>query len=383
MVTMLTASTFEMDDEAFAVDEVLAQLNLANNLKKHAAALMSFSPEFVETGVAQAIAERLPFDVVGTTSFTCMTPAEGDSLMLAICVLTSDEVEFSAMAVSCAGSLDAIGAAYRAMGDGRTGSPSLIVPFLPLMPDVGAEDIMVALDEATGRSVPLFGSVAFDHSAEHLYCFTLLNGTATRDSLVALALWGDIRPAFFQATISRKSKQHQGAVITKSRGSLLIEVDELPLAAYLSSIGINRDNNSEAAHALPLLLDYRDGTAPVGRAMHMLTDQGALCGGLMPENATIAVGTLTPDEVARIVDEVLSAVAASDKHQGLLLFPCGSYVMVAGVPTGLHKIALAEKIGGKMPYLLSYSGGEICPVRNDMGLMRNHYNSFTFVACAF
>jgi hypothetical protein len=40
-------------------------------------------------------------------------------------------------------------------------------------------------------------------------------------------------------------------------------------------------------------------------------------------------------------------------------------------------------IGKETPYMLCYSGGEVCPIYGKDGRTYNHYHNYTFTACVF
>lgn len=167
MIRMLTAYTLEVDDAQYALAEILGQLDLEHNLLKNTAGMMVCHSDFVGTGVASEIAEKLPFDVVGGTSLATMTAGEDDSLMLSVSVLTSDDIEFSAFS---AGRLDqpgSIAEAYRAVKKEKT--PALVIPFIPLLVSVAHEQIMLDLD-AVVDDAPVFGTVVADHTADYSTC---------------------------------------------------------------------------------------------------------------------------------------------------------------------------------------------------------------------
>jgi hypothetical protein len=46
---------------------------------------------------------------------------------------------------------------------------------------------------------------------------------------------------------------------------------------------------------------------------------------------------------------------------------------------------VSEKMenGRLMPFFMAYSGGEICPVKDRIGVLQNRFHNFTFVACIF
>ena len=56
------------------------------------------------------------------------------------------------------------------------------------------------------------------------------------------------------------------------------------------------------------------------------------------------------------------------------------YIKVAG---GLMKNVIVEKVAGKIPFLMAYSGGEMCPTQHTGGNAVNRFHNNAFVACLF
>jgi hypothetical protein len=52
-----------------------------------------------------------------------------------------------------------------------------------------------------------------------------------------------------------------------------------------------------------------------------------------------------------------------------------------GADYAAEMTGITAALKGKLPYMLGYSGGEICPVYNDKGQPSNRFHNFTFVAC--
>lgn len=379
MLKMLTAYTLEVDDKEYALKEILEQLDLENNLKKYAAGMLICHSDFIETGVAQEISEKLPFDVVGCTSLACMTNGMDDALMLSLSVLTSDDVQFSTFTAEDLADTQAMGTAYAAakLGD----KPSLVIPFVPLLISVAHEQVMLNLDTVVGGA-PTFGSVAADHTVDYSTVHTIYNGVASKGAMSALMLWGDVTPYFYYSEMSEQYMQQQRAVITKSQGNMLMEVNNIPLMAYLETIGVTKGQGAEALGGVPFLIDFGDGTRPVARGVHTITPEGyALCGGLMPENATLAIGSVERDDVLRLTKDTLEAVLARENINGILFYPCASHFLVLGAGAQEQKDIIKSMLPEGIPYQLCYSGGEICPAYDKEGQAHNRFHSYTFTAC--
>ena len=379
MVRLLTAYTFEADEFEVALAEILEQLDIENNCLNNSAAFLFCHPDFISTGVAQGIAAALPFEVAGATTVCNLTQGLRDLTGLTVSVMTSDTVEFTAASLSCCNTAEDVVRIYKKVAEGRDGVPSLI---FPLASSVLSGDLAVTvLNELTDGQTPLFGSNVIENNANVSQSNALHNGLSIHDGLVLIVAWGELNAKFFVSEIDEKSIQEQHAVITKSNGHIIMSINDLCPADYLESIGISDEQANGNLKAVPFVINLRDGTKPVVRAIFGLTPEGyIIASGAVSENATISVGSLNEDDVARITDQTIENALSSGKSKGMLFFPCVSHFwMMESSPFEI----IQNKIDCVVPYQVFYSGGEICPVYDSTGKLHNRYHSFTCIACSF
>ena len=378
MIRLLTASTLEAYELEVALAEILEQLDMESNCSKYSAGFLFCHPDFIDTGVAQGIAEALPFEVVGATTVCNLTDGLRDLAGLTVSVMTSDTVEFSAASLPGCKNDEDIAKIYEEASAGRSGVPSLIFPFATT---AGGDIAVNALDKLTGGKTPLFGTNAVDNTAHVSQAVTLHNGNILRQGLVILAAWGELRAKFLVSELSDDFIQKQRAVVTKSKEHIIMSINGIRPSDYLNSIGISLEQADGNLHAIPFFVDFCDGTKPVGRVFYKLTPEGyIITGGATPKNSTIAVGSLDARDIMNLTTKALENILDSNKSRGLLLFPCASHFWaLESTPFGL----IQDKINQKIPYHVFYSGGEICPVYDSEGKMHNRFHSFTCIACSF
>ncbi|MDL2235764.1 hypothetical protein LJC07_06420, partial [Christensenellaceae bacterium OttesenSCG-928-L17] len=273
MLKMLTAHTLEIDDEQEALHEILAQLNLAGSTCKHSIAMLSCHPDCVETGVAQYISAKLPFDTVGFTTISSRTSGAQEVPMLSIAVLTSDTVRFTSAWVPglTKGATPAIKSAMQsAIAAGPGGSPSLIFPFFPFAQGISVEALMDTVME-TARNVPMFGTISIDNTKDYSNCYTLYNGVASKTGFAAILFFGDITPRFFVAAVPSENLHSAHAIVTKSHQNILQEVNGKPFVEYLNSVGITDESGMMS---VPFMVDSHDGAGMVARAIYAITPEG-------------------------------------------------------------------------------------------------------------
>lgn len=383
MIKMLTSYTYEIDDVDVAVAEILSQLNLAENQLKHSAGLLNCYAEFVDSGVVRALCDALPFDVVGATTLGIATAGEVGLMMLSLTVLTSDDIAFSSAVTRPLRDEqgDIIAEGYRQALSGHEGKPGMIITYTPLIEHVGGEVMVSDLDRISG-GVPVFGTLACDHHPDYHESTVLHNGQSHKDCMSMLLLWGDVHPRFLMIAISEEKMQKQKAVITASDGNVLRGINGITVLEYLRTLGLASGNSVEVLNAIPFIVDYNDGSQPVARAIYMITDEGhAVCGADMPVDATLAIGTLESDDVLKTAARVVTDAAAQPDVSGMLMFSCLSrcYILAADATAELDRVD--EVVNHDIPYHVSYSGGEICPVYTADGKTVNRFHNFTYVIC--
>jgi hypothetical protein len=381
MIETIILQSAEADDPETAVSEILAQFT-KNQLRKHSVGLVSCFADFISSGVLSALAEKLPFPTAGTTTLAAAATGVQGEVLLIITVLTSDDVEFD---VGITGPIsEEDDKPLRAAWDRvkRAEKPSLMFSFGPLLMNVSA-DFFVEAWSAITVNVPNFGTLAVDHNPDYHESQTILNGEASKDRYVFVLCYGKIDPLFFIAGVPEEKALREKGVVTASQGNQLKGVNGVSVAEYLTSLGLEKDENGaiKGVNSYPFILDYKDGTRPIIRAMFAITPDGsAVCGGKIPVGAELTVGFLNAEGVLASSEETLKKVAPLAVGRSVLMFPCvGRYFYL-----GYDKSAEMDKaaqILGDTHFLLSYSGTELCPVYGKDGKLTNRSHNDTMVIC--
>jgi len=137
---MLSAYTTEVDEIDDAFNEITAQIDL-NSLDANSVGILYCHPEFAETGVATAICERLPFDVIGMTVAAVAGGGSYGTYGLSLCVLTGNDVSFTTTytdpftAEDFEGKIDA---AYKQARASVSEDPAFILSCFPMMNELMA-----------------------------------------------------------------------------------------------------------------------------------------------------------------------------------------------------------------------------------------------------
>lgn len=385
MIKTLTAYTYEIDDVELAVSEIMDQLDLDNSLLSHSVGIVSCYADFVETGVWKALCDRLPFDVVGATTIANATGGEMGDAMLTLMVLTSDTLEFAV------GTSEPIAkeeeeplAAMYAQAEGKLSQkPALMLSFLPLLNNFGSDFYAEKMTEISG-GVPDFGTVTVDHNADYHAATVLYNGEAWRDRFVILLVAGPVQPVFFVGAISNERVFPERGIVTASSGNQLQTIDGMLAVDYLQTIGLPKgeDGSIQGINSFPIIVYYGDGTT-AARAMFATTPEGyAVCGGNVPVGATLGIGYFNPDEIKTTTEETLKQALASEDWAAVLIYSCVGRFFAQGYdPQAEFSRVLQSMEGTGIAYMAAYSGGELCPVCDQMGETQNRNHNNSFIIC--
>jgi hypothetical protein len=385
MIQSLQLKTTEVDDADAAVAEITGQLE-GKTLLSHSVGIVTCFADFVDSGVVAALAGKLPFPVVGTTTLAAASNGFQGEIVLIMTVFTSNDVEFVLGATSpITEEEDApLRAAWAEATAGRTGKPGLMLSFAPLLQNVSGDFYVEAWNRIAG-DVPNFGTLAVDHNQDYHESQTIMGDKAFRDRYVFVLLYGKVEAEFFMGGISREKAFREKGVVTSSHGNLLRGVNGVSVADYLISLGLEKDENGviRGINSFPFILDYNDGTPPIIRVMFAITPDGsAVCGGYIPEGASLTVGVINAEEVLTISSILLKTVKEKAWKEGksLLIFSCVGRYFAQGynVNAEMDKI---QEILGDTPFHLCYSGTELCPTIGKDGKTANRSHNDTIVIC--
>jgi hypothetical protein len=383
MIKTILLQTAEADDPETAVFDILTQLK-KSQLGKNSIGLISCFADFISSGVVAALAEKLPFPIAGATTLAAAATGVQGEVLLLITVLTSDDVEFEVGITDPISGEDAapLKAAWDVVAGKRTDKPGLMLSYGPLLMNVSADFFVEAWSAITGN-VPNFGTLAVDHNPDYHESQTILNGEASKDRYVFVLCYGKVDPLFFIAGVPEEKAFREKGIVTASQGNQLKGVNGVSVAQYLTSLGLEKDENGaiKGINSYPFIQDYKDGTPPVIRAMFAITPDGsAVCGGKIPVGAELTVGFISAEGLVASAEETLKKVAPKAAGRSVLIFPCvGRYFYL-----GYKKNAEMEKtaqILGDTHFHLSYSGTELCPVYGKDGKLTNRSHNDTMVVC--
>jgi hypothetical protein len=380
---MMTAFTTEVDEVDDALVGLLEQIDITA-LRKNSVGIITCHFDFTTTSIFARLREKLPFDIIGMTTLASANRHGSSMYALSLTVLTSDDVFFQTEVTA---PLDIknhhgeIAAAYNRACGKLPGPPAMALGFFPYVNTLSGAMMVSSFDSACG-GIPVWGSLATNIDVSFEKCHAFRNSEQGLNVLAMLVIHGPIDPEFFVVAIPRQKIRENRGMITKSSGCVLQEINGIPALQYFESTGVVIMKDSPIV--TPLMVYYEGAADPVALGIYTVCDDGSLiCGGEMPQGAMIAAGEISHDGIISTAEECVNRVLGSGKKDGVLMLPCVTrYVMLSPDPNS-EMDRVAELMNGSTPYMLGYSGGEVCPVRDESGKWQNRFHNYTFSACAF
>jgi hypothetical protein len=382
---MLTAYTEEIDEIEDGIAEILGQINL-KSLKKNSVGLVTCHSDFTNSAFLGELRKKLPFDIIGMTTMASANQRGKGMFSLSLTILTSNEVEFE---TAMAGSLDTgsyvdkIKTAYSEAEKKLRGKPAMILTFFPFLQELSGTQLHKKFDEICG-GIPFWGSLACSPDVQTGHWFVFRNGEIDSKGLAMILVHGKIDPEFIVISMPPENIRKSRGRITDSDGCYLKAIDGIPVIKYLENIGISI--HKEVSVALPLMVYHEGSAEPVALGVYAINDDGSLkCGGEMPVGAMITVGDITVEGTLASTAECIERIKKTNKRGGALFLPCITrYIMLTPIHDREMSLVMEKMENGRlMPFSMAYSGGEICPVKDRIGVLQNRFHNFTLIACVF
>ena len=383
MIQMMTAYTTEVDEIEDGIAELLTQIDL-NKLKKNSVGLITCHFDFAQTGFLAELQKRVSFDVIGMTTLASANNHGVSMYALSFSVLTSDDIVFDTAMSEPLGPDnydEKIRALYDEVSVKTNGDPSMIISFFPYLEKLSGALMHNSLDKAC-KGIPVWGSLATNIDVSFERCHAFRNGVGVEDALVVLLMYGEVNPEFVVISIPEQNISDTRGMITESDGCIVKKINGMTAIDYLSSIGVKLID--KAPTVTPLMVYYEGSEKPVALGIYTIFDDGSLlCGGEMPIGATLAVGEINSKGIMETANKGVAKLLETGKKSGALILPCVTrYVMLTPDQNSEMQLII-NTMKDTMPFMMGYSGGEVCPVRDDTGIPQNRFHNYTFSACIF
>ena len=94
------------------------------------------------------------------------------------------------------------------------------------------------------------------------------------------------------------------------------------------------------------------------------------------------MGSINAEGIFESAEAGLAQVLAKKDRQATLLLPCVTrYIMLSPDQESELRLIQETLADGTHPFMMGYSGGEICPMPGPDGKLHNRFHNYTFCAC--
>jgi hypothetical protein len=386
MLRTLIAQTNEVDEADIAIIDIMAQLDLNNNLKKNSLGIIFGDISHFDPGLMPALAQLLPFEIVGVNSSLSTGPNHKDDYdLLTLMVLTSDEVNMTVGLSEDFGSasIDSIKDLYRALASKLSNQPKLILMFGSRQSSLFHPDRLI--DRLNDMSVdcPIFGCLAGDLDSILEKGFLLYNDRKYMDRVAMVLLDGQIKPKFSLYMIPDNKRLKRKAIITSCRGNIIKKINGLPALDYLKTLGLIMDHKVDFTFNVPLIVErHLAGFWEPILIMKQPRIDYLVCTKDVEENSTLGLAGLDESDVIK------SAGALADELKWehfnfCLIHSCQSRHLSLGLDYLGELERIRSSLSDLLPYAMNYTGGEFCPRVGDQMASTNFFHSLALVCCRF
>ena len=382
MIKMYTARTSEIDEIDEAISDIKRQIDFSA-LKKNSGGIIFCHLDFIESGIVKALCEELPFGIIGMTSMISADEHGYGLYDLTLTILTSDEVTFEvgmSNGINRDNHIAETANLYKTVRSKTTDDPTMILTFMPYLQDISGYEIVAAMDQAC-HGIPLWGSITNNIDFNYDTVQTICNGNSLSAGVAMMFVNGPVKPEFIVSSLPERNIANTKAKITKSEGAILYEVNNMPILEYLKSIGL--EITKDIISTTPLMVYYSGASEPVALGFYTLFEDGSvLTGGEMPEGTAFAVGSIDAEGIIESSKSGMTQVTDLKNREVTLLLPCVTrYIMLAPDQEKELRLINEKLIKTGKPFMMGYSGGEICPMLGQDGKLHNRFHNYTFCAC--
>ncbi|MDR3090702.1 MAG: FIST C-terminal domain-containing protein [Clostridiales bacterium] len=386
MIDCINAFTDEIDDVESAVREIKKQLSAKGRfkdfLKEHSVAIVAAHKEFAESGVLREVCRALPMNTVGMIAASSSVNGRMSSMPLSALVLTSSSVRMDAVLCDLAplieeGDSSVIEKSYKAASaDLPKDAAKLVIGFTPTIGGIFGDFYAAEFAEC---GVPFFGSNA-GASSDYNGASVLFNGELYSSALPYVIMSGDFSPSFFVSELPVRRGQRAKGRVTSVSGNLLKTVDGAPAKNFLDELGYDYTNSE--GDSFPFRIEHPDGSVVYRASWGLNENEHMVLAGEVTAGSLISLDMpLSKDVIMDAAESVVKEAAAAEGFSCLLMFACVSHLNALALSK--DELELTDSLlKDKIPYLLSYSDGEYCPVPDKNGELVNQLHNYSYIVCA-
>jgi hypothetical protein len=385
MPKTIIAQTNEVDEADIAMIDILAQLDLDNNLKSNSVGFLFGDVSQFDPELLPALANRMPFDIIGVNSPISTGPNHKDEYnLLTLMVFTSDDVSIACGLSDDFGTNgpDSIKDLYVRLAAKLDNTPKLILLFGSRQSTKFHPDRVIDRLDSVAKC-PIFGCLGCDLDVIMEKGYLIHNGQMYMDRMAMVLIDGPIKPRFSLYMIPENKWLKRKAIITCCEGNVIKEINGLPAIDYLTTLGLKVGSKSEFAYNVPLIMENH--SAGYSEPVLMLQQEGddsVICTQDVEENSTLGLAGLDDTDVIKSAGDLADELKW-EHFDFCLIHSCQGRHISLGLDYLSEIDRIRTSLSNIIPYTFSYSGGEICPRIEGQKGSTNSFHSLSLACCRF
>jgi hypothetical protein len=306
-----------------------------------------------------------------------------DENMLAVIVLTSDEVFFR-VGVSEPLGVDGetrVEELYGRLAGSQELSPSLMLICHSKLDCFPGDKAMEVLDRISAGT-PLFGTNALDETLGRRTPMIIHNGTVCSDRLALVLVYGAVESRFNIKSLPEMNIYSKPAFVTEVQNNRLISINNIPAAEFMEQLGIISGDDISTVYGFPLLIDNHDGRGLRSCGIYGIEqDRAVRCGSVIVKGATLKLANQMQEAILHNSEQLVELLKKEDGEKNHIIFSCfGKSVPLVDLKDEMR--LFQKHLEGKS-YVFIYSGGEFCPANNEQGEIHNGFHQFSIISLSF
>jgi hypothetical protein len=393
------AVSHELEDGVKTAGQLAASIRDKLDLGTNSVGFLFCDADTDGAAVTRELKNLLGIETAGMTTLAALAPDGRREAAAVLAVLTADDCFFSAAAsepLSRGGHEEKIRETYGKLAldetfpaSERARKPGILFAFCPSrMPFSG--DVYPNALSAEAPGVPVMGGVCSDdYDYERARVF--LSGEEYRDAMVAVGIWGAVKPAFALRHVTSRFAERIRRV-TVADGNVVYKVGDETLVRYLEGFGLKTDVEDPllAFTSYPMMLTREDGDeTPLMRhilSLNRADGSGAFFGDV-PTGSLANICLVSKDDITTACRASMNALleeAGKDRdyeYSTIFCVSCCGRAMILGADAGVEGRILAEMLPPKLSLAGAYCLGEICPARYGDGVASNRFHNCSITFC--
>ncbi|MDD6036560.1 MAG: FIST N-terminal domain-containing protein [Lachnospiraceae bacterium] len=391
----ITLFTEEIDDYEDAAAELKEQLE-GFELCKNTIGILYINADNDIAEMMNCFTEAFDFPLVGSTALAQLNSSTGYcDAGITMIVLTADDCQFDigmAEGLTCENYEEQITAEYQRVKAISGADEKLIIAYGGKITGSVGDDFIHVFDKLS-NGVPVFGGLASDGFSFTKY-FIFSNEKIDHFGLVFVLISGNVKP-LFACEYSVSTENGFSAVVTKSKGNMILELNRGKFLDVLKEEGVGSDNSDQfqfIGSPFTATLEMEDGAKV--RVLRFLTiiDQPTRSGGFLggvPEGSGLGIAVINRDDVEKSVAEALRKLLEQMskeneyKYSTFLFSSCGGRYLLLTKDRDAEARAIQTVLPENVSAAGFYSYGEFAPVTmEDSGKSYNVFHNSTFTVLA-